>query len=84
MTKAQFTKAVKVAADKNVTIDIQEATIFDGFGLKDFTPVYATIRQVAALIRWQCGNFGGSKLIDNANLLEILYHGRKRFNIVGE
>lgn len=87
MNKTQFDAAVAIALDTSVRfIDdegnhLEDITHFDGFGLESFKTVTCTIRQVAALIRWQAvGIFGG---VDAAALAEIEKIGRHKFNVVG-
>jgi hypothetical protein len=87
MNKTQFDAAVAIALDTSVRfIDdngnhLEDISHFDGFGLESFTTVTCTIRQVAALIRWQAvGIFGG---VDAKALAEIETIGRHKFNVVG-
>jgi len=57
MTKHQFAKALQLAAsDTDIHVDL---SVFDGFGLRDFKPVYTTTQAVAALIRWQAMRLDG-------------------------
>ena len=59
----------------------EDLSIFDGYGLPGFEPVYTTVRAVAALIRWQAlGMFGGwiSAEVDG-----IMTVGKKKFIIIG-
>ena len=85
MTTKEFKSALKIALDSDVSIDLAANTQhFNGFALKDFTPVCTTIYHVAALIRWQCGClFNTRQIVDFDALDEIRYWGRKRFIIVG-
>ncbi len=77
MTIEQFNSAMKLAASKE---DINESIVnFYGFGLTEFKPVYVTIRQVAALIRYQAQYMLGGW--DQEAIREIKEHGRKKFII---
>ena len=80
MNKVELAKAFEIAKS-DVDLLQEDISIFDGFGLVDFSPVVVTVRQVARLIRWQCGLFNGGW--DSNNLQEIAFFGRKRFNIIG-
>lgn len=85
MLKAEFSQAYKIADNEKIELNNDNAPIdiFDGFGLKDFQPVYVTIEQVARLIRWQCSYVYGATGFDSENLNEIGHFGRKRFLIIG-
>lgn len=79
MTKNELTQALKIAkSDTNLDPD---TSIFMGFGLKEFKPVYVTLELVAMLIRYQCFYIFGDG-IDSEALNEIAVFGRKRFMIV--
>lgn len=54
---------------------------FLGFVLADFEPITCTIRDLAALVRYQCTQLNGE--YDTANLNEIAECGRTKFTIVG-
>lgn len=87
MNAKQLSMAMEIAQDKTFKtinengVHLVDTSIFDGFGLPDFEPVYCTLEQVAALIRWQCFRMNGS--IDGDNLAEIAHAGKKRFIVVG-
>ena len=88
MTAAEFKKAFLIADDETVEnlISTEDISIFDGFGLSDFTPTVATLRQVAALMRWQALFFmrpkNGSKW-DTDALNEIREACRKKVTVLG-
>jgi hypothetical protein len=79
MTKAQLSTAITLAQSKD-PLTGEDISLFDGFGLKDFKPVTCTLRQLAALVRWQAVNFNGT--IDAAALNEIVSAGRHKFDVV--
>ena len=81
MTKKEFSEAYSIAMS-NEKIDVLQHPIdvFDGFGLKDFVPVYVTLRQVARLIRYQAVYLNGG--IDTEKLQEVANFGRKMFKII--
>lgn len=85
MLKKEFSEAFEIASNQKIELDNENAPIdiFDGFGLKDFQPVYVTIKQVARLIRWQCSYIYGASGFDAENLNEIGHYGKKRFLIIG-
>lgn len=77
MTKNQFSEATKLAQSGD---DLpQDLEIFNGFGLKAFKPIVCTIRDLAALIRWQAVQFNGN--LDLENLNEI-WQCKAKFQIV--
>ena len=79
MTKDQLSQALQIAkSDKD--LHLASIDIFFGFGLEDFEPVYCTIDQVAALIRWQAVQFNGG--IDSDALQEVCNVGRKKFLVL--
>ncbi|MCK9369892.1 hypothetical protein M0R04_08310 [Candidatus Dojkabacteria bacterium] len=80
MNKQELTQAVTMAKDRTVK-EPTDISIFGGFGLKDFEPVYVTLDKVAALINWQCLQFNGE--YDAEALNEIAIAGRKKFIIIG-
>lgn len=53
---------------------------FDGFGLPEFVPVACTIRELSALVAWQCIQLNGD--VDGAALDEI-WQCRRKFIVVG-
>ena len=82
MNKQELTNAMTVAkSDSDLSSEMGQIDIFDGFALPDFKPVACTTRQVAALIKWQCFQFDGG--IDAEALNEIRVCGRKKFEVVG-
>ena len=78
MTKPELTKAFEIAKSNTELAD--NLSLFDGFGLKDFQPVYCSLQDVAKLIRWQCQTFGGTW--DMNAFQEIAHFGKKKFIIV--
>ena len=82
MTRQEAQAAFAIADNKELRLypDV-DTSIFDGFGLPGFCPVYVTLRQVAALMRWQALQFNGEW---NAEALdEVIKVGRTRFLILG-
>ena len=79
MNVQEFKAAFAVAKAEESMIDV-DISVFWGFGLPDFKQVFVTLRQVAALIRWQCGTFAGDW--DAQALQEIQHYGRTRFVIL--
>ncbi|MFA7219020.1 MAG: hypothetical protein WC119_00645 [Synergistaceae bacterium] len=81
MKKSELSKALEIAKS-DIKLDEQNASLvpFDGFGLKDFEPVYVTLNQIARLIRWQCICLDGS--IDNDNFQDIAYAGKRKFMVI--
>ena len=88
MTTKQLSAAMTMAQDMKVRFindegqHLVDISVFDGFGLENFKPVVVTLRQLAALIRWQCFCFNGD--IDSDNLNEIARVGRRKFTVVGD
>ena len=80
MTKQEFTKAVELATTRRVE-EPTDLSIFAGFGLPGFLPVYVTLDRVAALISWQAMQFNGEW--DAVALNEVAHFARKRFQIIG-
>lgn len=79
MNKEEFAKALAIAKSKE-NLETADICKFDGFGLSDFEPVGATLREVARLMRWQAQMFNGEW--DGEALGEIREYGRKNFIIV--
>ena len=81
MTKQQFSQAYQIArSNEKIDPGQEPIDVFWGFALKDFVPVYVTLKQVARLIRWQAICMDGS--IDSDNLQEIAFFGKKKFLII--
>lgn len=81
MTRQEANAAFAIADNKEISLypDV-DTSIFDGFGLAGFGPVHVTLRQVAALMRWQALQFNGQW---NAEALdEVVKLGRTRFMIL--
>jgi hypothetical protein len=80
MTKVELSKAFEIAKSG---VELEDTLhLFDGFGLKDFQPVYCTLKDVAKLIRWQCQYMFGNGW-DMDAFQEIAHFGKKKFIIVG-
>ena len=79
MTKKEFSQALRIAQSNEEDLP-KDLNIFDGFGLPDFKPVHVTIRDVAALLRWQGLYFDG--VWDAEEINEVAQCGRRRFLIV--
>jgi len=68
-------------ARSDAPLNLDDISIFDGFGLPDFRPIVCTLEALATLVRWQCIRFDGS--VDAEALDEIATCGRRRFTVVG-
>lgn len=78
LTKQEFSNALTLAnSDTKLDGDL---SVFEGFGLEGFNPVYCTVEQVASLIRYQCLQFNGN--LDSLALNEIGRHGKRKFIII--
>ena len=85
MTRNELSKAVALAqTDVSLPKYIGPQSVdcpFDGFALSDFEPVTCTIRDLAALVRYQCMQLNGE--LDTTALNEIAECGKRKFTIVG-
>jgi hypothetical protein len=81
MNKKEFSSAIKIAESQK-DLSSLDLSVFFGFGLKDFQPVYVTLDSIAALIRYQCFAIFEHKLVDTVELNAIGFHGKKKFNVV--
>ena len=79
MTRTQLERAVQLALS-GIDLDLDDLTMFDGFGLPEFKPVTVTTRALAMLIRWQCVQLNGQ--INSEALDEVATLGRKRFHVI--
>ena len=79
MTKEQLSKATELALSKESLIN-EDIGIFYGFGLDTFNPIVCTIRQLAALVRWQAIMLNGA--IHGEALNEIAIEGRRKFQVI--
>ena len=79
MKTSDLDKALKLARS-DVPLNIEDLSIFDGFGLPDFKPITCTVEALAMLIRWQCFCLNGS--IDAEALQEVATCGRHRFHVL--
>ena len=79
MTTNEFRQACELAFDPKVDGLFQEDTrLFDGFGLSDFTPIVATLRQVASVIRYQCSYIFGDGVDAEAKQSCFYFFVKKR------
>jgi hypothetical protein len=87
MTKQQLDAAATLAQDPNERFiddkgrQIVDLTIFEGYALNGFKEIYCTIRQVAALVRWQCLMLNGE--MNGEELNNLAHAARHKFNIIG-
>ena len=79
MKKQEMSAALELARSGESLKD-EDIGMFDGYGFREFRPVYATLRSVARLIRWQCIRWDGS--IDGEELNNLAFVARRKFNIV--
>lgn len=80
MTKDEFKQAFAIAQREKNMIDV-DTVILEGCGLPGFKSVYCTLRQVAALIRWQAALLSGEW--DSKELDSIASIARRKFQIIG-
>ena len=59
MNKVEFAKALKIAQTEENLLQVDNSILY-GCALSGFVPVYCSILQVAALIKWQAAYFNGS------------------------
>lgn len=77
MTRNQIGEAVRLAKDTEKDLPtIHDSSVFFGFALKDFKPVYVSIEQVASLMRYQGLCLNGVSWDEDA-LQEVISHHRK-------
>lgn len=82
MTTKEFKEAANIALNQlDVELAKEDTSQFMGFGLADFKPIFCTIRQLAAIIRWQCLFINGSGH-DAEALQEIAVLGKRRFQVI--
>jgi hypothetical protein len=79
MNKQEFSKALELAKQGESASFDEMGALFDGFGFKEFQPVACTLKQLAALIVYQCFTFGGT--IDTEALNEI-WAAKRKFIVV--
>jgi len=81
MTSEQFKKATNIALKQpEIKLDEVDNKHLYGCAFPDFKPVYCTILEVAALIRWQCQYIFGDGY-DAEELQNMAYIARRKFNI---
>ena len=81
MNTVQFNKAFELAKAKVELLDVDFGR-FDGFALQEFEPVICTIKQVAALMRYQAKYLNGNW--DMEEISDIREIGRTKFMVVGD
>lgn len=72
--------ALSFAKDPQRSLEKEDISHFDGFGLPGFKRVTATILQVASLLRWQCIRMNGS--VDADALQECTNFLKKKVELV--
>jgi len=86
MNASEFKAAFAIADNPAIDLSGEDTSILDGFALRDFGPVTVTLRQVAAVMRWQALYImtkpGASKW-DSEALTEIRECFRKRVTVAG-
>jgi len=80
MTKYEAQQAWKIAEDENIALDNEDLSPLFGYGKKTFQPVYVTLRQVAAVMRWQGLQMNG--LWDMREVSDLITLGRRNFIIL--
>lgn len=80
MTKEEFKKAMEISREEDDMSEV-DISVFQGYGLPGFGRIHVTLRQVAALIRWECLQFNGE--YDGKKLNYVANTGRQRFQIIG-
>ena len=81
MNAAEYKRAFLLAQDTSVDLSEESLDIFDGYGLREFEPIVATVRQVARLMRWQALQFDGAWV--NEELTQIKTIFRTKVTMVG-
>ena len=90
MNTVQFNQAFELAKAKVELPEYRPADfgldvdygLFDGYAYPDFDPVTCTIKQVAALMRWQARYLNGNWDMEEIN--DIREVGRAKFMVVGD
>ena len=80
MMKASDLDAALAIARSDRPLNIEDLSIFDGFGLPDFKPITCTVEALAMLIRWQCFQLNGE--INAEASQEIATYGKRRFSVL--
>ena len=80
MTKEQLSAAMRIVEKTNESLLDVDISIFLGYGLPDFKAIYCTIRQLAALIRWDCLLFNGE--VNGQALDELCKIARIKFSVL--
>ena len=81
MNTIQFNKAFELAKARVELLDV-DFGLFDGFALQEFEPVTCTIKQVAALMRYQGQYLNGNWNMEKINNIREI--GRTKFMVVGD
>lgn len=79
MTRQQLAEA-KTLAKSSDDLSGVDTESFNGFGLAGFKPIIATIRQVAAVLRWQALMLNGEW--DSVALQECAMIFKKKVTII--
>ena len=80
MMKTSDLDSALAIARSDRPLNLDDLSLFGGFGLPDFRPVICTVEALAVLVRWQCVYFNGS--IDSEAFDEIARLGRHRFTVL--
>lgn len=80
MTKQEFKEAFALAKKEKDMSEV-DTRILEGCGLPGFRPIHCTLRQVAALLRWQALLLSGEWDTKELNVLAII--ARRKFQIIG-
>lgn len=80
MNNDDFKRAFALA-DSDENLSLEDIDIFHGCALPGFSPVVATIRQVARIIRWQAANMGGGWDAEELTSLRDIF--RRKVTMVG-
>jgi len=81
MTTQELKTAAHLALQTEEDLASHATSMFAGFGLHGFAPVFCTIKQLAWLIRYQCAYMFGEGH-DTEAMAEIVKFGKKRFQII--
>jgi hypothetical protein len=79
MTTSEFQTAFSIANSES-DLSGEDTSHFNGFALSDYEPRSCTVRQLAALMRWQALLFNGKWDMDA--LEDIRHCGRRKFIVL--